>query len=210
MASYTYTQLYGSGSIGETISSGVEKVFTFTNPSGSSYFTMETIPTSSGFYEASSPKNFSGSFIVSASMGLVTSSYIVSIVVQPGTQSFKFTPAITVTGTTYRLRGTGGYSLVISSGGVSAPVNTVAPILTFPYPGPYTGDTISTSNGTWTGSPTFTYQWTRQGYPIVGETSSTYVLQNIDIEQEIRSYVTATNAGGSTSVSSSNYAYAPG
>jgi len=115
MASYTYTELYGSGSIGETISSGVEKVFTFTNPSGSSYFTMETIPSSSGFYEAASPKNFSGSFIVSESMGLVTSSYIASVVVQPGTQSFKFTPAITVTGTTYYLRGTGVYSLDILS-----------------------------------------------------------------------------------------------
>jgi hypothetical protein len=88
--------------------------FTFTNPSGSSYFTMETIPSSSGFYEASSPKNFSGSFVVSESMGLVTSSYIASIVVQPGTQVFKFTPAITVTGTTYYLRGTGGYSLSIT------------------------------------------------------------------------------------------------
>ena len=115
MASYTYTQLYGTGSIGETISSGVEKVFTFTNPSGSSYFTMETIPSSSGFFEASSPKNFSGSFVVSESMGLVTSPYIASVVVQPGTQSFKFTPAITVTGTTYYLRGTGAYSLDILS-----------------------------------------------------------------------------------------------
>jgi len=114
MASYTYTQLYGSGSIGETFSSGVEKVFTFTNPSGSSYFTMETIPASTGFFEGTSPKNFSGSFVTSASMGLVTSSYIASIVVQPGTQVFKFTPAITVTGATYRLRGTGGYSLVIT------------------------------------------------------------------------------------------------
>jgi hypothetical protein len=114
MASYSHTQLYGSGSIGETINSGVDTTFTFTNPSGSSYFTMETIPSSSGFYEAASPKNFSGSYVVSESMGLVTSSYIASIVVQPGTQVFKFTPAITVTGTTYYLRGTGAYSLVIT------------------------------------------------------------------------------------------------
>ena len=114
MASYTYTQLYGSGSIGENFTINVQKTFTFTNPSGSSYFTMETIPSSSGFYEASSPKNFSGSFVVSESMGLVTSSYIASIVVQPGTQVFKFTPAITVTNTTYYLRGTGAYSLNIT------------------------------------------------------------------------------------------------
>ena len=112
MAIYTPTQLYGSGSIGEDLTGNT--TFQFTNPSGSSYFTMETIPSSSGFYEASSPKNFSGSFVVSESMGLVTSSYIASIVVQPGTQVFKFTPAITVTGTTYYLRGTGGYSLSIT------------------------------------------------------------------------------------------------
>jgi len=127
MASYTYTQLYGTGSIGEDLTINVEKIFTFTNPSGSSYFTMETIPTSSGFYEASSPKNFIGVYSSNAhpyrnpsnpsSMdpwGLVTSSYIVSIVVQPGTQVFKFTPAITVTGTTYYLKGTGMYSLNIT------------------------------------------------------------------------------------------------
>ena len=112
MASYTYTQLYGSGSIGEDIYDPT--YFYFTNPSGSSYFTMETIPSSSGFYEAASPKNFSGSYVVSESMGLVTSSYIASVVIQPGTQVFKFTPAITVTGTTYYLRGTGAYSLNIT------------------------------------------------------------------------------------------------
>ena len=125
MASYTYTQLYGSGSIGTNLTSNI---FGFTNPSGSSYFTMETIPTSTGFYEASSPKNFSGgvfnnSFyppsnstnpLSMAPWGLVTSSYIASVVVPPGVSSFLFTPAITITGTTYRLRGTGAYSLSIT------------------------------------------------------------------------------------------------
>ena len=112
MASYTYQQLYGTGSIGENLSG--TKTFTFTNPSGSSYFTMETIPTDKGFYDASSPKNFEGTYSVSPSMGLVTSSYIASIVVQPGVSSFTFSPSSAVTGTTYRLRGTGMYSLVIS------------------------------------------------------------------------------------------------
>jgi len=112
MASYTYTQLYGSGSIGENLS-GL-KLFTFTNPSGSSYFTMETIVTSTGFYGATSPKNFIGTYIVSQSMGQVSSSYISSVVVQPGVSSFTFTPLSLVVGTTYYLRGTGGYSLIIS------------------------------------------------------------------------------------------------
>ena len=112
MASYTYIQLYGTGSIGENLS-GL-KTFTFTNPSASSYFTMETVRNSQGFYNGTSPTNFSGSYITSASMGLVTSSYIASVVVQPGVSSFKFTPANSVIGTTYYLRGTGMYSLTIS------------------------------------------------------------------------------------------------
>ena len=125
MGVYTYTELYGSGSIGENLISFT--IFAFNNPSGSSYFTMETIPTSTGFYGAASPKNFSGSCENDShpspdssnpySMnpwGLVTSSYIASVVVPPGFSSFSFTPTITVTGTTYRLKGTGGYSLTIS------------------------------------------------------------------------------------------------
>jgi hypothetical protein len=54
---------------------------------------METIVTSTGFYESTSPTNFIGTYIVSESMGQVTSSYISSVVVQPGVSSFKFTPA---------------------------------------------------------------------------------------------------------------------
>jgi hypothetical protein len=112
MASYTYQQLYGTGSIGENLS-GL-KTFTFTNPSASSYFTMETTRNQQGYYDSTSPTNFTGSFVVSESMNLVTSSYIASVVVQPGVSSFTFTPKSAVTGTTYRLRGTGMYSLVIS------------------------------------------------------------------------------------------------
>ena len=113
MASYTYLQLEGSGSLGEPLFG--TKTFTFTNPSGSSYFTMETIVTSTGSYNSTSPKNFEGTYVVSQSMGLVTSSYISSVVVQPGVSSFQFTPSnIPVLGTTYYLRGTGMYSLVIT------------------------------------------------------------------------------------------------
>ena len=199
MASYTYTQLYGSGSIGENFTINVQKTFTFTNPSGSSYFTMETIPSSSGFYEASSPKNFSGSFVVSESMGLITSSYIASIVVQPGTQVFKFTPAITVTGTTYYLRGTGAYSLEISSGGVSAPVNTILPEITG---GDTIGSLLTTDDGTWTGSPTsYAYQWKR-GATNIGTNANTYTLVTADAGTNITCVVTATNAIGSTNATS--------
>lgn len=111
MATYTADQLYGTGSIGENLS-GL-KTFTFTNPSASSYFTLETIPNATGSY-AGAPTNAVGTWVVSQSMGFVSSSYVASIVVQQGTSTLTFTPASSVTGTTYRLRGTGNYSLTIS------------------------------------------------------------------------------------------------
>ena len=111
MATYTAAQLEWTGSIGEDLS-GLT-TFTFTNPSGSSYFTLETIPNATGSY-AGSPTNAVGTWVVSASMGFVSSSYVASVIVQPGTSVLTFTPASAVTGTTYRLRGTGNYSLTIS------------------------------------------------------------------------------------------------
>lgn len=127
MAIYTYTELYGSGSIGVNLVGFTR--FEFNNPSGSSYFTMETIPTSTGFYEASSPKNFIGTYANDVhphpdptdtfSMnpwGLVTSSYIASVVVPPGISSFDFDPfSPPILGLTYRLRGTGAYSLFLDA-----------------------------------------------------------------------------------------------
>jgi hypothetical protein len=111
MATYTAAQLYGSGSVGENLS-GL-KTFTFTNPSSSAYFTLETIANATGSY-AGSPTNALGTWAVSASMGFVSSSYVASVVVQPGSSALTFTPTSAVTGTTYRLRGTGEYSLTIS------------------------------------------------------------------------------------------------
>ena len=111
MATYTAIQLSGTGSIGENLS-GL-KTFAFTNPSSSAYFTLETIANATGSY-AGSPTNALGTWVVSASMGFVSSSYVASVVVQPGSSVLTFTPASAVTGTTYRLRGTGAYSLTIS------------------------------------------------------------------------------------------------
>jgi hypothetical protein len=111
MATYTAAQLYGTGSVGENLS-GL-KTFAFTNPSSSAYFTLETVPNATGSY-AGSPTNALGTWAVSASMGFVSSSYVASVVVQPGSSVLTFTPTSAVTGTTYRLRGTGAYSLTIS------------------------------------------------------------------------------------------------
>ena len=112
MATYTAIQLSGTGSIGEDLS-GL-KTFTFTNPSGSSYFTLETVRNADGFYDVSSPINTTGTWVVSESMNFISSSYIASVHVLPGSSAFTFTPDSSVTGTTYYLRGTGNFSLIIS------------------------------------------------------------------------------------------------
>jgi len=85
----------------------------------------------------------------------------------------------------------------------SPPANTVAPAVT----GTATfGQTLSTTNGTWTGvpTPTFTYQWQRAGSNISGATSSTYTLVSADVGNTIRCVVTATNAISAVSANSNS------
>jgi len=85
----------------------------------------------------------------------------------------------------------------------AAPVNTVAPAVT----GTATvGQTLSTTNGTWTGAPapTFAYQWQRATVNISGATSSTYVLVAADATNTIRCVVTATNSIAPSGVSANS------
>lgn len=93
-------------------------IFTFNNPSGSSYFTLETVTTSS-FYDASSLKNTLGvysNFVNLSRDGLVTSSYISSVVVPNGTGSFTFDPTFSVFGTSsVYIRGTGEFTTTVST-----------------------------------------------------------------------------------------------
>jgi hypothetical protein len=60
------------------------------------------------------------------------------------------------------------------------------------------GGTLSCEPGSWTGSPTFTYQWLRNGTEIGGATSSSYTGVTADRGTTVQCRVTATNAGGST------------
>jgi surface protein len=84
--------------------------FTFTNPSsGSAYFFMETVTTSS-FYNASALRAAKGAywdFTGSDQYSLVSSDYIFGWVVPPGTSSFEYNPTDYVqTGSVY-FKGTG-------------------------------------------------------------------------------------------------------
>ena len=91
----------------------------------------------------------------------------------------------------------------IGSGGPggSAPVNTVAPVVSGSG---VVGQTLTTTNGTWSGTLpfTYTYQWQRNGSPISGATSQTYVLVSADAGTNVRCVVTATNAIGTASANS--------
>jgi hypothetical protein len=78
------------------------------------------------------------------------------------------------------------------------PVNTVAPVIS----GTNTfGSTLTTTNGTFTGTATitYTYQWLRGGSPISGQTANTYVIGSSDSLANITCSVTGTNSYGSDS-----------
>ena len=89
--------------------------FSFINlSSGSVYFVMETVTTSS-FYNASSPTNALGTYSAfTGSSGLVTSSYIFGVILPEGSSSFEFTPTASIaTGSVY-FRGTGNLTATIT------------------------------------------------------------------------------------------------
>jgi hypothetical protein len=86
------------------------------------------------------------------------------------------------------------------------PSDTAAPILSGT---PEVGQTLSASNGAWTGSPTsYAYQWQdcdtsgESCSNIGGATSSSYKLTAGDLAHTVRVVVSASNAGGSASAGS--------
>jgi hypothetical protein len=86
-----------------------------------------------------------------------------------------------------------------TGGGVSAPVNSAPPVISGT---PQVGQTLTASNGTWTGSPTFADQWLLGGSPISGATGATFVPVTGDIGGMLSVTITATNGGGSTPATS--------
>jgi len=70
------------------------------------------------------------------------------------------------------------------------------------------GSTLAVTVGTWIQSPTYTFQWQRDGVNIAGATSQTYLLVAGDSGKTVSCMVTATVAGKATTVSSNGIAVA--
>jgi len=111
---YTFQELFGAqgeGTSSINLTSGTPYTFTITNNSGSSYFTMETVRD----YIGTTPKNTSGSLASITNVASYNQSdYIAGFSLPTGTNSFVFTPAISVVGSTLKFRGVGGITLSLT------------------------------------------------------------------------------------------------
>jgi hypothetical protein len=67
---------------------------------------------------------------------------------------------------------------------------------------PLPGDRLTCNPGTWTGSPSFTYQWVLGTSPITGATARTYTVTILDEGQTITCEVAGHNSAGSATVKS--------
>lgn len=87
--------------------------------------------------------------------------------------------------------------------GGTPPTNTTAPVISGINA---VGQTLTTTNGTWSGSLplTYTYQWKRDGSNIGGATSVTYVLVAADADTNVTCEVTATNSLGAAAATSNS------
>ena len=95
---------------------------------------------------------------------------------------------------------------VVAGATPSAPANTALPTISGTA---IQGQSLSTTNGSWSGSPTsFTYQWQRCNTTgascsnVDGATAFSYALTSSDVGDTMRVVVTASNVGGSTPATS--------
>jgi hypothetical protein len=88
---------------------------------------------------------------------------------------------------------------------VTAPANTELPAVAGLAA---EGQTLTATSGSWTGTPSFAYQWLRCSaiglscLPIAGASSSSYAVTSADVGSTLAVQVTATTSAGSTSVES--------
>jgi hypothetical protein len=100
----------------------------------------------------------------------------------------------------------GLFATTASARSTAAPTQTASPTLQGQVANPFVGDKLTTTNGSWSGSPTkYTYQWDRcdptgdrqNCVPIAGATAQSYTAATADINHTLHANVFATNADGS-------------
>lgn len=83
---------------------------------------------------------------------------------------------------------------------VTAPANTALPAISGT---PQVGQTLASSTGSWSGSPTsYAYAWSAGGTQVQAGTSNSYTAQAADVGKTITVSVTASNTAGSASATS--------
>lgn len=113
----TYTGIEGQGKLTTATISG-NTTCTITTPAsltGSAYFTLEaSARNSSGSFDSSTPTIAIGTYSNLTNVKtLVTSSYILSVVVENGGGSFQFNPSSNIAVGSAYVRGTGGITVQI-------------------------------------------------------------------------------------------------
>ena len=187
-ASATATTVPQTPTVSASVVSSTQVSLSFSGATGGKALSSLTI--------TSSP-SISLSYSGTSSPITVTGSYAVN-------QAYTFTMAATnANGTS----GTSAASNSVTPNAVSAPVNTVAPVVT-PSSGTAGTTTYSSTTGSWNNSPTsYSYQWQSFDTPTFitapgTSTNSTYTPPSnffaLGYLSPIRCRVTATNAAGST------------
>lgn len=103
--------------------------------------------------------------------------------------------------------------LLAASAFAAAPGNLTPPAVSGT---PKVGQTLTVSNGTWSGSPTsYSYHWQRctsstSCTDITGATNQSYVVRSADVGNTLRAVVTASNADGSSTANSNQTATVAG
>jgi hypothetical protein len=89
---------------------------------------------------------------------------------------------------------------------LAAPTNTLEPSIAGVLD---EAEVLTAIEGVWTGNPTFTYVWNRDGTPIAGATAKTYTIVAGDVGTGLSVTVTGTNGAGNASATSATTADVP-
>lgn len=94
----------------------------------------------------------------------------------------------------------------VLSGAQTAPANTLAPSIAGELA---QAEILTAIPGIWSGDPTFTYQWKRDGTNITGAIAKTYTVDAADVGTSLTVAVTGTNGAGNATATSVGTANVP-